>query len=107
MAKTVYVRGTKTQTIIDLAKRKSGVSGSEIVESTGWPAGSAKWRVEHIAATYGLHSVRLVRGDGTVAYRMASKAPQPVAKAPTKTTAKAPQKSAAKTNKAPTLAKAA
>jgi hypothetical protein len=75
MAKTTKIeRGAKTAAIVELARRRNGVSGAEIIEATGWPVGNAKERIGRLAVSYGFTPARVERADGTVAYRLAGRA---------------------------------
>ena len=67
-------RGAKTAAIVELARRRNGVSGLEIIEATGWPVGNAKERIGRLADSYGFTAVRIERADGTIAYRLAGRA---------------------------------
>lgn len=50
---------SKTDLIVHLARRKRGVSGTEIMDATGWPSGSAKFRVARLAESRGFEMERV------------------------------------------------
>lgn len=74
MAKTSKVTASKTDKVVELARRRTGVSGAEIMEATGWPVGNAKAKVAYLAESRGFKAVRYDRPDGVVAWRLAGKA---------------------------------
>lgn len=87
------VRGAKTQEIIKLAMRPQGVTGVEIMAATGWPSGSAGWRVGTLADRLGMVlSDRIMRDDGTIGYALLPAKPAAKVTKATKST-KAPRKS--------------
>lgn len=63
-------RNSKTDAAIKLAKRKLGINGSELMEVTKWPSGSAKYRVRAWAKARDMGWEPVKRKDGSKAYRL-------------------------------------
>jgi hypothetical protein len=72
MAKKMKMaHGAKTAEVVRLAKRINGVSSQEIMAATGWPGGSAQWRVTRLAEQLGLHvSKPITRRNGSIGFRL-------------------------------------
>jgi hypothetical protein len=114
MAKKTETKSvSKTGIIEELARRPQGVTGVEIIEATGWPSGSAKWRVGALAERLGCDFEQVERDGREVGYRLldakkatakakASKAP---ASKPAPKSAKSAKAAPRATSKAPPPAK--